>query len=296
MAKQTDYVDKMEQEALLDQHTRGKIFEDGPYQYRLYIRSSSFGYGVILTLVNEPDLIDGDLVSFAVERITNILLTKYDMSTIENLHLYFTKIWIDAFGHEENLILSLTSPSVKGFDFKIKDAGASINTLIKAYDLKAFNSIRERKLAKLTKVVDVFLNKTNPIEMDATNTVMYGGLDPDEKVIFRCTANIQTNVVRRKSAGDSILNGPSGNLDFGFSISINVILQDSPLITGMKDHYSVDGWSNILTSQEFYQDYVKPLNNYIVQYFDHFTTMPIDDMRITYAHNPKNFLYRISMN
>jgi hypothetical protein len=297
MAKQTDYVDKMEQEALLDQHTRGKIFEDGPYQYRLYIKSSSFGYGVILTLLNEPDLIDGSLLFSAVENIKKILLTKYDIESINNLHLYFTKIWIDAFGHEENLIVSLTSPPVKGIDFKIEHASSVVNELINAYDLKAFNESRNKKMARVQKVLDNFSKKAGRMEMDIADFMTYAGMDMTQKVIFGCSPVMYTNIKRLRGTGSNAFLSDAGVLDIQINIEVRVILLgDSPFMTGMQDHYSENSWTGLITSPEFEREYCKPIAKYITSYFEHYTISPVDTLRITFTHNPKKFTYNIDIN
>ena len=290
-------LDKSDVINLLDKYTRGKVFEDGTYNYRLYITANTYGYGVILTLLNEPDLIDGSLIISAVENMKNILLTKYDIKDIEAIHLYFTKIWIDAFGHEENLIVSLTSPPVRGFDFMIQDTSLVVNELIHAYDLKAFNDSRNKKMSRVQKALDNFSKKAGRIEMDVANFLTYGGLGSEEKVIFGCSPVMTTSIKRLRGTGSNAFLSDAGVLDIQIHIEVRVILlDDSPFMTGLQDHYSVDGWTNLITSQEFEREYCKPIAKYITSYFEHHTTSPVDTLRITFTHNPKRFVYNIDIN
>jgi hypothetical protein len=290
-------LDRSDVTNLLDKYTRGKVFEDGPYNYRMYINANTYGYGVILTLLNEPDLIDGSLIISAVENIKNILLTKYDIKDVDAIHLYITKIWIDAFGHEENLIVSLTSPPLRGIDFMIQDTSLVVNELIHAYDLKAFNDSRNKKMSRVQKALDNFSKKAGRIEMDVANFLTYGGMDMDQKVIFGCSPVMTTSIKRLKGTGPNAFLSDAGVLDIQIHIEVRVILLgDSPFMTGLKDHYSVDGWTSLIDSPEFEREYCKPIAKYITSYFEHHTTSPVDTLRITFTHNAKKFTYNIDIN
>ena len=250
-------LDSSEVTNLLDKYTRGKAFEDGPYNYRMYITANTYGYGVILTLLNEPDLIDGSLIISAVENIKKILLTKYDIKDIEAIHLYITKIWIDAFGHEENLIVSLTSPPLRGFDFLIENTSLVVNELIHAYDLKAFNDSRNKKMAKVQKALDNFSKKAGRIEMDIADFLTYAGMDMSQKVIFGCSPVMSTSIKRLKGTGSNAFLSDAGVLGIRIDIKVNVILlADSPFMTGMQDHYSENSWAGLITSPEFEREYL----------------------------------------
>ena len=290
-------LDNTEVDNLLDQHTRGKVFKEGPYEYRIYVKSSTYGYGVILTLLNEPDLIDGSLLFSAVENIKKILIPKYDIDSINDIHLYFTKIWIDEFGHDENLILSLTSPPVRGIDFKIQHTSEVVNELIHAYDLKAFNESRIKKMARVQKALDNFSKKAGRIEMDIADFLTYAGMDMTQKVIFDCSPVMTTNVKRLKATGANAFLSDAGVLDIQINIDVRVILLgDSPFMTGMQDHYSENSWAGLITSPEFEREYCKPITTYITSYFEHHTTSPVDILRITFTHNAKKFTYNIDIN
>jgi hypothetical protein len=290
-------LDSSEVTNLLDKYTRGKAFEDGPYNYRMYITANTYGYGVILTLLNEPDLIDGSLIISAVENIKKILLTKYDIKDIETIHLYITKIWIDAFGHEENLIVSLTSPPLRGFDFLIENTSLVVNELIHAYDLKAFNESRNKKMAKVQKALDNFSKKAGRIEMDIADFMTYAGMDMSQKVIFGCSPVMSTSIKRLKGTGSNAFLSDAGVLDIQIDIKVSVILLgDSPFMTGMQDHYSENSWAGLITSPEFESEYCKPITKFITSYFEHHTTSPVDTLRITFTHNAKRFTYNIDIN
>jgi hypothetical protein len=290
-------LDRSDVTNLLDKYTRGKVFEDGPYNYRMYINANTYGYGVILTLLNEPDLIDGTLIISAVENIKNILLTKYDIKDVEAIHLYITKIWIDAFGHEENLIVSLTSPPLRGIDFLIQDTSLVVNELIHAYDLKAFNDSRNKKMSRVQKALDNFSKKAGRIEMDVANFLTYGGMDMDQKVIFGCSPVMTTSIKRLRGTGSNAFLSDAGVLDIQIHIEVRVILLgDSPFMTGLQDHYTVDGWHGLIDSPEFEREYCKPIAKYITSYFEHHTTSPVDTLRITFTHNPKKFTYNVDIN
>jgi hypothetical protein len=294
-------LDKSDVINLLDKYTRGKVFEDGTYNYRLYITANTYGYGVILTLLNEPDLIDGSLIISAVENIKNILLTKYDIKDVEAIHLYFTKIWIDAFGHEENLIVSLTSPPLRGIDFLIQDTSLVVNELIHAYDLKAFNDSRNKKMSRVQKALDNFSKKAGRIEMDIADFLTYAGMDMSQKVIFECSPVMTTSIKRLRGTGANAFLSDAGVLDIKIDIEVRVkLLFDSPFMTGMQEHYSVNSWTGLITSPEFEREYCKPIVNYITSYFEHHTTSPVDTLRITFPHrahpNAKRFTYNIDIN
>lgn len=290
-------LDRSDVTNLLDKYTRGKVFEDGTYNYRMYINANTYGYGVILTLLNEPDLIDGSLIISAVENIKNILLTKYDIKDVEAIHLYITKIWIDAFGHEENLIVSLTSPPLRGIDFLIQDTSLVVNELIHAYDLKAFNDSRNKKMSRVQKALDNFSKKAGRIEMDVANFLTYGGMDMDQKVIFGCSPVMTISIKRLRGTGSNAFLSDAGVLDIQIHIEVRVILLgDSPFMTGLQDHYTVDGWHGLIDSPEFEREYCKPIAKYITSYFEHHTTSPVDTLRITFTHNAKKFTYNIDIN
>jgi hypothetical protein len=133
--------------------------------------------------------------------------------------------------------------------------------------------------------------------MDIADFLTYAGMDMSQKVIFGCSPVMSTSIKRLKGTGSNAFLSDAGVLDIQIHIEVRVILLgDSPFMTGLKDHYSVDGWHGLIDSPEFEREYCKPIANYITSYFEHHTTSPVDTLRITFTHNAKRFTYNIDIN
>jgi hypothetical protein len=176
-------VDKMKtnltpQEAskLLDQSTRGKVFEDGPYQYRIFVSfppMASAQAGMIITVVNTPDSISGDLVGYALTRI-GIILRNYK----EKFEVLPSKIWVDSFGHEINF-LPLIGGSPKGEFLDIRNAENAKN-MFGSFSMKDFVETNNKVLDKFNRFINHFVSKYPVYELPA----IPDDLDAKEKNIF----------------------------------------------------------------------------------------------------------------
>ena len=167
--------------AVLDRETRGKVFEDGHYKYRIFVSfadgmssatNSTLASGVILTILNEPSYIDKDLLDYAITRI-KIMLRNYK----EPVKVLVNKIWIDSYGHEINFAnLTNASKTIISFD----NVAAGLQG-IKRFDLDAFIAGNERKFNKLERYTD-YLNKVNEemtISLDLDGPV-FKNMEDDE--------------------------------------------------------------------------------------------------------------------
>lgn len=177
-------VDKMktnltavEASKLLDQSTRGKIFEDGPYQYRIFVSYAPMAgaqAGMIITVTNTPDAIAGDLIGYALTRIS-IILRNYK----EKFEVLPSKIWVDSFGHDINF-LPLIGGSAKGEFLDIRNADNAKN-MFGRFSMKDFVEKNNKVLNKLNKFIDQFASKFPSFELP----VDLENLDMKQKAIFR---------------------------------------------------------------------------------------------------------------
>lgn len=146
--------------AVLDRETRGKVFEDSHYKYRIFvsftegkspITNSNLASGVIVTILNEPSYVDRDLLDHVVTRI-KIMLRNYR----EPVTILVNKIWIDSYGHDINFSnLIGASKTIIPLD----DPESALQE-IKKFDLEEFKAGNERKFNKLERYTDYF-NKVN---------------------------------------------------------------------------------------------------------------------------------------
>lgn len=167
--------------AVLDRETRGKVFEDGHYKYRIFVSfadgmssatNSTLASGVILTILNEPSYIDKDLLDYAITRI-KIMLRNYK----EPVKVLVNKIWIDSYGHEINFAnLTNASKTIISFD----NVAAGLQG-IKRFDLDAFIAGNERKFNKLERYTDYFnkVNQEMTISLDLDGPV-FKNMEDDE--------------------------------------------------------------------------------------------------------------------
>lgn len=161
---------------LLDQSTRGKVFEDGPYQYRIYVSFAPMAgsqAGMIITVTNTPDAISGDLVSYALTRI-GIILRNYK----EKFEVLPSKIWVDSFGHEINF-LPLIGGTPKGVFLDIKNPEDAKN-MYGTFSMKDFVEKNNKILNKFNRFINHFASKYPVFELPA----IPDSLDTKQKNIF----------------------------------------------------------------------------------------------------------------
>jgi len=142
--------------ALLDKETRGKVFEDGIYKYRIFvsfadeksrIANSSIASGIILTILNTPEYIDAGLLRYALARVA-IMLQNYK----ESVKFLINKIWVDSYGHEVNFA-NMIGASKQIIDLKNPEPDL---VTITRFSLDEFNAGGERKFKKLDRFVNYF--------------------------------------------------------------------------------------------------------------------------------------------
>lgn len=140
----------VEANKLLDKSLRGKSFEDGPYQYRMFVSTSSISGGVagmIITVTNTPDQIAGDLIQYAVARI-GIILRNYK----EQFRIIPSKIWVDEFGHNINFF-PLIGGSMRGEYLDIKHPDGIAN-MFGTYSIKQFVENHSKVKRKFVKFLE----------------------------------------------------------------------------------------------------------------------------------------------
>lgn len=136
---------------LLIQQTKGKIFEDGPYQYRIVVKPTDVINGLILTVTNEPDHIGPDLITYALTRLEVILR---NLKEKDQLEFYILKIWMDSYGHGVDFNQHLAKGDHDAeFTFRDKDATAQY---YKNFDFAEANRRREINRKKLDKLINHF--------------------------------------------------------------------------------------------------------------------------------------------
>jgi hypothetical protein len=133
----------------------GKVFNDGPYQYRIYIKTGSLGddeiVAVSLFIENIPPYVGVDLYMYAMGHIVEVAGTAIDTS-----EWMINKVIMEEYEH-----LGEVSSMIMGAD-KVKDFGLqSLNTLMskikinlnKKMDLEEVNRKIQIRLAKMTKLI-----------------------------------------------------------------------------------------------------------------------------------------------
>ena len=136
----------------------GKVFNDGPYQYRIYIKTGSLGddniVAVSLFIENIPPYVGVDLYMYAMGHIVEVAGT-----AIDNSEWMINKVIMEEYEH-----LGEISSMIMGAD-KVKDFGLqSLSSLMskikinlnKKMDLEEVNrkiQVRLNKMVKLIKYV-----------------------------------------------------------------------------------------------------------------------------------------------
>ncbi len=133
----------------------GKVFNDGPYQYRIYIKTGSLGddeiVAVSLFIENIPPYVGVDLYMYAMGHIVELAGT-----AIDNSEWMINKVIMEEYEH-----LGEISSMIMGAD-KVKDFGLQpLSTLMskikinlnKKMDLEEVNKKIQIRLAKMTKLI-----------------------------------------------------------------------------------------------------------------------------------------------
>jgi hypothetical protein len=133
----------------------GKVFNDGPYQYRIYIKTGSLGddniVAVSLFIENVPPYVGVDLYMYAMGHIVEVAGT-----AIDNSEWMINKVIMEEYEH-----LGEISSMIMGAD-KVKDFGLQpLNTLMskikinlnKKMDLEEVNRKIQIRLTKMVKLI-----------------------------------------------------------------------------------------------------------------------------------------------
>jgi hypothetical protein len=133
----------------------GRVFKDGPYEYRIYIKTGSLGddriVAVSLFIENVPPYVGVDLYMYAMGHIVEVAGTD-----IDNSEWMINKVILEQYEH-----LGEMSSAIMGSD-KIKDFGLQpLNSLMnkikinlnKKMDLEELNKKVQVRLAKMIKLV-----------------------------------------------------------------------------------------------------------------------------------------------
>lgn len=162
---------------LLDQSTRGKVFEDGPYQYRIFVAYTPMGHnsaGMIITVTNTPEAISGDLITYALSRVA-IILRNFK----EPFEILPSKIWVDSFGHDINFISLINKGNAKGQFIDLRNAKEAQN-LYGTFSMREFVENNNKVLNKLNKFIERFVSKHPVFELPAVPD----DLDRKDKTLF----------------------------------------------------------------------------------------------------------------
>lgn len=265
-----------EASAILDKQTRDAKFTDGPYQYRLFAQFAEMSsyIGIIITLANTPETISGDLIVHVFNRVKSFL-KDFNQDDVSQLHILITKIWVDDFGHSENMMSLITDPKTNSLQFKLGQKADVISQGTKAYDLRAFITTRDKKIKKLSKTIAKFNEVAGVLPMEVTNMFKYGGLAYDDEFIFNCKARSSFEASHNKN----------NQIEPTLTVLVDIrIDNDSPFFLGLKEHYSVDSVKNMITSPEFKDTYVKAINKYITYFFAYHTNTFVNFLVYQYPY------------
>ena len=150
---------------LLIQQTKGKIFEDGPYQYRIVVKPTDVINGLILTVTNEPDHIGPDLITYALTRLEVILR---NLKEKDQLEFYILKIWMDSYGHGVDFNQHLAKDDTEAeFTFRDKDTTAQY---YKNFDFAEANRRREINRRKLNTLINHFNQNYSEVHLSFDDT------------------------------------------------------------------------------------------------------------------------------
>ena len=133
---------------LLIKQTAGKTFSDGPYEYRIAVKSTSIINGLIITVTNDPERIGPDLIKYALTRLEVIIRNYKERNQLE---FYVIKIWMDVWGHRINFgdeMLINPDASNPDFTFSTKDAVDDVYKIIDFSEGRHKRQVNEKKLQR----------------------------------------------------------------------------------------------------------------------------------------------------
>lgn len=289
-----------EAQQLLDQETRGKIFEDGIYQYRIFASFNSnvglgSSVGLIITIMNIPDVIGPDLIKYVLTRISVIL------RNFKNKDLKFLvhKIWIDDYGHDINFEKLINKRSELRFFYLnlIKD----VDSVYSTYDFKAQNDRFAKKTKKLETLIDHFNKEYKRYEYDIDRFIHSAGLPAAiskqlkklkvDDVILHCEAEVKSRV--HMTAPNQVPPGSGpGEMIMVITYSVNVNIQENAIST--KESESLYTLLKSLPSKTIVDHLLIPVAREVKNYIFSHTMVELESVVVQaeYANGSSSTTYR----
>lgn len=297
----------IEAHQVLDSSTRGKVFEDGPYRYRIFVsmsimdgNSSVKEGGMIVTLVNTPDRIGGDLITYALKRI-RIILRNFKKKVM----IMCSKIWVDEYGHDINF-MTLIGGKQKGEYISVDDADAATQ-MYTSFSMTEFNETNERVLAKLNKVVNLIIQKTNNMELPAVpepnkrdvNRLFKPVMDKMFPVVSAKVKSVSKLPpikfeVKGKGIGDVVFgrsrfDNEDGKLRVKYYVEVTIVADKTHPMIKMGDKVSSEKNNRTYGATEESELFRKVTENYkdritkiINNYFDNYCPVDIEGVKYSY--------------
>jgi predicted RNA-binding protein Jag len=144
----------------------GKIFEDGPYEYKIYIKSGDLGLGNInsisLFVENTPDHIGVDLIIYAMGRLIDVAGEELKSSEDEFM---INSIYMEKYETLGEMVTAMGFSTELGLQSFSQLNAAILKNRDKKIDLKNINDNITIRSNKLTKALSYIANNfTSPID------------------------------------------------------------------------------------------------------------------------------------
>jgi hypothetical protein len=179
----------------------GKIFEDGPYEYKIYIKSGDLGLGNInsisIFVENTPDHIGVDLILYAMGRLIDVAGEELKSSEDEFM---INSIYLEKYTSLGEMVTSMGFSTELGLQSFSQLNATLLKNRDKKIDLKEIKQKVYTRINKLTKAMGYIANTfTSPIEGIETKVVSHnvaGSLLKSKNTIvpaLRIDVNIKTD-------------------------------------------------------------------------------------------------------
>jgi len=144
----------------------GKIFEDGPYEYKIYIKSGDLGLGNInsisIFVENTPDHIGADLILYAMGRLIDVAGEELKSSEDEFM---INSIYMEKYETLGEMVTAMGFSTELGLQSFSQLNTAILRNRDKKIDLKNINDNITIRSNKLTKALSYIANNfTSPID------------------------------------------------------------------------------------------------------------------------------------
>jgi hypothetical protein len=152
----------------------GKLFKDGPYEYRIYIKSGDLGVGNInsisLFVENTPDHIGVDLIIYAMGQLIDIAGDDLKNSQDEFM---INKIIMEEYETLGEMLTAMKFTTEFGLQSFTQLNAALLNHKDKKIDLKEINDKINVRANKLKKALDYISKTFVPSKEDIKTTITY---------------------------------------------------------------------------------------------------------------------------